>query len=104
MIKDAIAHFMPDGTVLRVKQREAMFDKANLLNTDCRIYQEIAKIANVMRNNEPLQFGRMYFRQISGDGQHFGFPFGFAYTLAFSRILYPDEILIAYNVSDAPRN
>jgi glycosidase len=87
--------------------REAMFDKAtpgrNLLNTDCRIYQEIAKIADVMRDNEPLRFGRMYFRQISGDGEHFGFPFGNAYTLAFSRMLYPDEILVAYNVSNAAR-
>jgi glycosidase len=90
------------------QMREAMFDKAtpgrNLLNTNCRIYQEIARIADVMRSSEPLRFGRMYFRQISGDGQHFGFPFGFAYTLAFSRILYPQEILIAYNVSDAARS
>jgi Alpha amylase, catalytic domain len=88
--------------------REAMFDKAtpgrNLLNTDCRIYQEIAKIAQVMRANEPLRFGRMYFRQISGDGEHFGFPFGLTYTLAFSRILYPNEILVAYNVENKDRH
>ncbi len=75
------------------EMREAMFDKAtpgrNLLNTNCTIYQEINKIAGVMRTNEPLRFGRMYFRQISGDGENFGFPFGTTYTLAFSRILYP---------------
>jgi alpha-amylase len=67
--------------------REAMFDEAvsgrNLLNTACRIYQEIAKIAGIMRNNEPLRFGRMYYRQISGDGNQFGLPFGSTYTLAF---------------------
>jgi alpha-amylase len=88
--------------------REAMFDKEtpgrNLLNSDCTIYQEIAKIAQVMRATEPLRFGRMYFRQISGDGVHFGFPFGTAYTLAFSRILYGREVLVAYNVSDQGRN
>jgi alpha-amylase len=88
--------------------REAMFDDAtpgrNLLNTGCTIYQEIAKIAEVMRNNEPLRFGRMYFRQISGNGEQFGLPFGSTYTLAFSRILYPDEILIAYNVADSNRH
>jgi glycosidase len=88
--------------------REAMFDKAtpggNLLNTDCRIYQEIAKIAQVMRTNEPLRFGRMYFRQIAEDSEHFGIPFGFTYTLAFSRILYPNEILVAYNVEDKDRH
>jgi glycosidase len=90
------------------QMREAMFNKSipgrNLLNTDCRIYQEIGKIARVMRTNEPLRFGRMYFRQISGDGQHFGFPFGSTYTLAFSRILYPEEILVAYNVSASGRS
>jgi len=86
--------------------REAMFDKAgqNLLNTGCRIYQEISNIAAVMRDNEPLRFGRMYFRQISGDGRNFGFPYGSAYTLAFSRLLYPDEVLVAYNISGQARS
>jgi alpha-amylase len=90
------------------EMREAMFDKAtagqNLLNTKCNIYQEIATIAQVMRSNEALRFGRMYFRQISGDGEHFGLPFGLNYTLAFSRILYPQEILVAYNVDSNGRH
>jgi alpha-amylase len=87
--------------------REAMFDKNtghNLLNPDCTLYQEIAKIAQVMRTTEPLRFGRMYFRQISGDGVHFGFPYGTTYTLAFSRILYGREVLVAYNVADQDRH
>ena len=89
------------------QMREAMFDKAtpgrNLMNTDCKIYKEITKIAEVMRANEPLRFGRMYFRQISGNGVDFGFPFGTTYTLAFPRILYPEEVLVAYNVSGSAR-
>jgi glycosidase len=86
--------------------REAMFDKAgqSLLNTTCRLYQEIAKIAAVMQNTEPLRFGRLYYRQISGDGQNFGLPSGFSYTLAFSRMLYGQEILVAYNVSGQARS
>lgn len=87
--------------------REAMFDKnsqRSLLNKECTLYKEIAKIAAIMRTREPLRFGRMYFRQISGDGIHFGFPFGNAYTLAFSRILFPREVLVAYNVSNSARN
>ena len=87
--------------------REAMFDTstpgANLLNTGCRIYKEIAKIAGVTQATPSLRYGRMYFRQISGDGVHFGFPFGFSYTLAFSRILYGREVLVAYNVAAEPR-
>jgi len=90
------------------QMREAMFDKntpgLNLMNTGCHIYSEIAAIANVMRATEPLRFGRMYYRQISGDGSSFGLPFGSTYTLAFSRILYGREVLVAYNVSSAARS
>lgn len=90
------------------QMREAMFDKntpgRNLLNQSCKIYQEIAKIADVMRSLPPLRFGRMYFRQISGNGVDFGFPFGNTYTLAFSRVVYGSEVLVAYNVSNQNRS
>jgi len=89
------------------QMREAMFDKArpgqNLLNAHCTIYSEIARIAAVRRGSEPLRFGRIYYRQISGNGRDFGFPFGSTYTLAFSRLLYGQEVLVAYNVSASPR-
>jgi alpha-amylase len=89
--------------------REAMFDRdqpgRNLLNTDCTIYQEIARIAAVMRSHEALRFGRMYFRQTSEDGlKPFAFPQGREYTLAFSRLLFGREVLVAYNVSASPRS
>ncbi len=88
--------------------REAMFDVAtpgrNVLNTSCTIYNQVANIATVMRNNTPLRFGRIYYRQISGDGIHFGLPFGSDYTLAWSRILHGNETLVAYNVSSAARS
>ncbi|MGC4038506.1 MAG: alpha-amylase family glycosyl hydrolase [Chitinophagaceae bacterium] len=88
--------------------REAMFDKndpsRSLLNTVSTIYKEIAKIAEVMRTQAPLRFGRMYYRTISGNGTDFGLPFGNTYTLAFSRLLYGTEILVAYNVSSEERN
>jgi glycosidase len=88
--------------------REATFDVTapgkNLLNTKCDIYKAIGVIAAVMRTQQPLRFGRMYYRQISGDGQHFGFPYGSTYTLAFSRLLYGREVLVAYNVSPAARS
>ena len=88
--------------------REAMFDKNNsgnnLLNTDCTIYRQIAQIAQVMRETAHLRFGRMYYRQISGDGEHFGYPFGTTYTLAFSRLLWGSEVLVAYNVSSQARS
>jgi len=90
------------------QMREAMFDKApggkSLLNRGCRIYQEIAKIAEIVRQREPLRFGRMYYRQIADASLSFGLPFGSTYTLAFSRLLYGQEILIAYNISAAARS
>ena len=46
----------------------------------------------------------MYYRQISDHDGDFGFPFGSTYTLAFSRLLYSQEILVAYNVSDQTRH
>src|SRR6202035_1420674 len=66
--------------------------------------KEIAKIAELAQSTEPLKFGRMYFRQISGDGVNFGFPYGSDYTLSFSRILYPREVLVAYNIADHARS
>ncbi|HYZ30784.1 MAG TPA: alpha-amylase family glycosyl hydrolase [Crenalkalicoccus sp.] len=91
-----------------VQMREAMFDRdrpgVNLLNPHCAIYRGIAEIAAVARASEPLRFGRMYFRQIADKSLQFGFPFGTEYTLAFSRILYPQEVLVAYNVSGAARS
>ncbi len=88
--------------------REAMFDQStpgrNLLNTGCTIYQSIAGIAEVMRSTAELRFGRMYYREISGDGEHFGPPYGSGYTLAFSRLLWGTEVLVAYNVSSQARN
>lgn len=91
-----------------LQMREAMFDTApggnSLLNTDCVIYKEIAAIAGVMRRMEPLRFGRMYYRQIADQSLIFGLPFGSDYTLAFSRLLYGQEVLVAYNVSGEARH
>jgi glycosidase len=89
--------------------REAMFDKTprsnqNLLNTSCTIYQQIAAIAAVMRSEPALRFGRMYYRQISADGISFGFPTDKEYTLAFSRVVYGQEVLVAFNVSGSSRS
>ena len=83
--------------------REAMFgledNSKNFLNPDCTIYREIAAIARLNQKLEALRFGRMYFREISGNGVDFGLPQGQPCTLAFSRILAEQEVLVAYNTS-----
>ncbi|WP_243902848.1 alpha-amylase family glycosyl hydrolase, partial [Aetokthonos hydrillicola] len=83
--------------------REAMFDRdnseLNVLNQNCIIYQEIAKIAQVQRKLEALRFGRMYFREISVNSRDFELPRTHPCTLAFSRLLGFQEVLVAYNTS-----
>jgi glycosidase len=60
-------------------------------------YQQISQIAAVRRATPALRYGRFYFRPISGDGQHFGISTFLNGTLAFSRILMDQEIVVAAN-------
>jgi len=64
-------------------------------------YQQISKIAAVRRASPALRYGRFYFRPISGDGGHFGVSTFLNGTLAFSRILMDQEIVIAANTDTA---
>ncbi|HET9825323.1 MAG TPA: alpha-amylase family glycosyl hydrolase, partial [Chitinophagaceae bacterium] len=83
--------------------RECLFSPSdhtvNLLNPYSKIYQSIAKIANLRKTSAVLKFGRMYMRELSSDGMHFHFPFCPKCTLAFSRILFNEEFLVVYNSS-----
>jgi len=60
-------------------------------------YQHISQIAAVRRESPALRYGRFYFRPISGDGQHFSVSTFLNGTLAFSRILMDQEIVVAAN-------
>lgn len=83
--------------------REAMFDLSNTtddaLDKSNLIYQEISKIAHLRITSSVLKFGRMYMRETSVDGVEFRLPYSQDCLLAFSRILYDEEIIIAYNDS-----
>ncbi|CAG5017863.1 Alpha-amylase [Dyadobacter sp. CECT 9275] len=83
--------------------REAMFSledpKVNALNKSCRIYQQIAALARLRKENAALRFGRMYMRKLSVDGKNFMLPTFEKCLLAFSRVLYDEEIVVAYNSS-----
>ena len=83
--------------------REAMFSleepTINALNNRNFIYQEIARLADIRKNNAALKFGRMYMRESSHDGKTFQLPIRHDCMLAFSRILYDEEMVIVYNDS-----
>jgi glycosidase len=83
--------------------RECMFDlndtTTNALDQHNRIYSEISVLAAIRKNNVVLKFGRMYMRESSPDGKTFSLPVSHDCMLAFSRILYDEEMVIVYNSS-----
>lgn len=87
--------------------RESMFNMAdvnsNLLNGRSAIYQSIATMARLRNSSPILKFGRMYMRRTSEDGLSFHLPVCAKCILAFSRILFNEEVLVVYNssISDA---
>ncbi len=60
-------------------------------------YTAIAKLSAVRASEPALRYGRIYFRQLSGDGVNFGFSAWAPGVLAFSRILNDREVLIVAN-------
>ncbi|SEJ39449.1 Glycosidase [Dyadobacter koreensis] len=83
--------------------REAMFSledaSLNALNKASHTYKEIAFIAAFRKRSPVLKFGRMYMRELSDDGRNFHLPSFKKCLLAFSRVLYDQEIIVAYNSS-----
>ncbi|MGH7453187.1 MAG: alpha-amylase family glycosyl hydrolase, partial [bacterium] len=79
--------------------REALWGKPNAFDRRHPFYQAIQKIAAVRDNQPALRYGRQYFRQISGDGIHFGFSNFPSGVLAFSRILSDQEVIVVANTN-----
>ncbi|MBN2144464.1 MAG: alpha-amylase, partial [Candidatus Aureabacteria bacterium] len=76
---------------------------AHFFNPNHAIYKAIKTIAQIRKEIPSLRYGRQYFREISGNGTDFGHPFNGRCTLAFSRILDTEEILVAMNLDNAIR-
>jgi glycosidase len=76
----------------------------HFFNSGHATYAGIAAIAEIRKQEPALRYGRQYFREISGDGNGFGYPMDGKCTLAYSRILDNREILIAMNLDEQPRN
>jgi glycosidase len=73
-------------------------------NPQHEIYRAIRAITAVRRQEPALRYGRLYFREISGNGTEFGYPLDGHCTLAYSRILDTEEVLVALNLTDQPRS
>jgi glycosidase len=75
---------------------------------DSVIYQELANVLQVRQQTLALRRGRQYLRQISGNGQDFGFPRLVGHEIRsvvpWSRILDETEVVLAINTdADLPR-
>lgn len=75
----------------------------HFFNADHEIYRGIRAVAAVRRAQPALRYGRQYFREISGNGSDFGHPLDGGCTLAYSRILDTEEVLVAMNLTDQSR-
>jgi glycosidase len=75
----------------------------HFFNPDHEIYRGIRAIAAVRREQPALRYGRQYFREISGNAVDFGQPLDGRCTLAYSRILDTEEVLVAMNLTEIER-
>lgn len=76
---------------------------AHVFDEQHPIYTGIRAIAQIRREQPALRYGRYYPREISGNGRDFGFPAAAPCTLAASRVLDADEVLVALGIGGAPR-
>ncbi|HEV3414275.1 MAG TPA: alpha-amylase family glycosyl hydrolase [Puia sp.] len=79
--------------------REALWGKPTAFDSTNEYYKGIQTIAQLRNNETALQYGRIYFRPVSGDGNGFGLSYGIGGILAFSRILAGREIITIANAS-----
>jgi len=93
----------PDGTPATGSLecvREALWGKTPLASDPANpFYTNIAALGQLRNTETALQYGRLYFREVSGNGQDFGQSYGVGGILAFARILYDREVLIVANTS-----
>jgi glycosidase len=80
--------------------REALWGRQpDAFDPDHPLYVQI-KALSELRDEEPaIRYGRIYFREVSGNGQDFGQPQGAGGVLAFSRILVDREVVFVANTN-----
>ncbi len=77
--------------------REALWGKSKAFTRTHDYVKCIREIGRIRDENPALRYGRQYFREVSGNGTHFGFSFYKPGILAYSRILSNTEIMVVMN-------
>jgi glycosidase len=79
--------------------REALWGKPNAFDKQHLLYTQIKALGRLRELQPALRFGRLYFRQVSGNGWDFGYSSGAGGLVAFSRILSDVEVLVVANTN-----
>ncbi len=91
-----------DGLDAKESVREALWGKTpNAFDQTADLYRELQRIAALRMKEPALRYGRLYFREASGDGNGFGLPRGPQGLIAFSRVLSGREVLAVANTNGA---
>jgi glycosidase len=79
--------------------REALWGKPNAFDKNNSFYTQIRDLSRLREEQPALRFGRIYFRQISGNRRDFGDSSGMGGLVAFSRVLSNIEVLVVANTN-----
>lgn len=80
--------------------REALWGKTPIaFDQNHPKYKVIQQLSTVRLNDPALCYGRLYFREVSGNGTDFGHSSGQGGVVAFSRILVDREVLVIANTN-----
>jgi glycosidase len=79
--------------------REALWGKPNAFDTQNSFYTHLKDLSRLREEQSALRFGRLYFRQVSGNGRDFGDSSGKGGLVAFSRVLSNIEVLVVANTN-----
>ena len=89
-----------DGLDACESVREAIWGRQPIpFDPTCSFYTSLQAIAALRLTETALRYGRLYFREVSGNGQDFGQSTGAGGLIAFSRILSGREVLVVANTS-----
>jgi glycosidase len=81
--------------------REALWGKPPAFDEAHAAFRAIRALADLRASEAALTYGRLYFRDVSGNGVDFGPSFGPGGVVAFSRILVDREVLVVANTGAA---
>jgi glycosidase len=79
--------------------REALWGKPDAFDNQNLFYTQIRDLSRLRETQPALRFGRIYFREISGNGRDFGESSGVGGLVAFSRVLSNIEVLMVANTN-----